>query len=409
MTMSRARDFIGKALGLLVAVVTGGCDMAASPDGGGGDPQRRVVTIAESGATNNATLSIPRYKIYQQEGAPERLWVGLGMESGDDTFFSADGGESWTAVAAMGWEYHMSLDGNADGFVHFIDRGDPAATYHRLRGTEFQPEHRTMFSDFGGETTSGNIAVNGREVVIFTRNQESDRDPIHYHRSTDNGETWESGTIAGTGNPSNLRHRIGSVIVDGEISLAYWRAGGAEDGDTVTLFRWNGSEFEQLDHVYTTAARSPWTREYAVTQDSAGTIHLVTWDLVDGEKVVRHSRRTLESEWSDPETVVRWDNDEIMPQLSAVGDRIVLVYQYSSESSEDADAQAFYRVWSPETGWAREGRRLSSDDSGAVRYPIAPQEVSPGSEFIPVVWTEARSGLLSDGYAVRYTPLALER
>ena len=382
--------------------------MAASPDVSGGNPGRPIVTVAESGATNNATLSIPRYKIYQQEGAPERLRVGLGMESGYDTFFSNDGGKTWTAVSAMGWEYHMSMAGNSDGLVHFIDRGEPAATYHRLHDRTFQPEHRTSFADYGDETTSGNIAVDGHEVVVFTRNQGDDGDPIHYHRSTDDGETWESGTVPGTGNPSNLRHRIGSAVIDGEITLVYWKGGGTDDGDTVTLFRWNGSAFEQVDHVYSTAARSPWTREYALTQDASGIIHLVTWDRVDGRKVVRHTRRTLDTDWSEPETVVAWDNDEIMPQLSAVGDRVVLVYQYHPSSSDDADAQAFYKVWTPDSGWRSEGTRLSGEDSGGVRYPIAPQRVPAGSDFVPVVWTESVSGLLSSGYAVRYTSLSID-
>lgn len=396
-----------RLLKVFVAVATSGSDIAASAGSAAGSTGRSIMSIAASGATENATLSIPRYKIYQQPGAPDRLWVGLGMKSGADTFYSDDGGSTWTPIAEMGWEYHMSMDGNSDGFVHFIDRGKPAAAYHRLEGTSFQPEHGTSFSDYGGGTTSGNIAVNGHEIVVFTRNQEDDRDPIHFHRSTDNGRTWGDGLVAGTGNSFNLRHRMGSLVVDGEITLAYWQGGGAETGDTVTLFRWNGSEFARVDHVYTTVARCQWTREYAVTQDASGRIHLVTWDLVDGKKVLRHTRRTLASDWSPPETIVTGDSNSILPQLSAVGERVLLLYLYNGDSSTPADAQAHYRFWNPEAGWS-EAALASGPDSDAVRYPVAPQRVAPGSDLIPVVWTEGTSFLWLKDHAVRYTAIPLD-
>lgn len=358
-----------------------GCDSASFSDEIVSTPGIRETTIKSSGASENATLSIPRYKIYQHLRSPNRLWVALGSSDGSDTFYSEDGGETWRTLASTGWEYHMSLAGDESGRVHFIDRGKPAAKYYRLINGEI--EQRSSFADYGRATTSGNVAAVGSEVVVFTRNRDDDRDPVHYHRSTDAGETWHAGEVKGTGNANGLRHRIGSVVIDGQITLAYWKAGGAPTGDTVTLFRWDGDEFARLESEFTTSTRSDWTRQYAITQDAAGTVHLVIWDRVDGRRVLLHSTRTLDSAWSPAETVVEWEADDIHAQLSACGNGVAMVYLYNSRSTDPEDALPYFRAWNAEDGWG-EGLVLSS--TGGARYPIAPQIVAPESPFIPIVW-----------------------
>jgi len=359
----------------------------------------RERAIIESGGMHSSTLSIPRYKIYQDPLRPQFLWVGVSVEDGPDTFFSSDSGGTWTDVASVGWEFHMSMAGNPDQYVHFVDRGTPAAVYRRLYRTSLQPEAETRFADYGENTTSGNLAVNGREVVVFTRNQDDNSDPVHFHRSTDNGETWEDGVVPGTGNDPNIRHRIGSCVIDGEIALAYWKGGRNGTTDTVTLFRWDGEAFSPLAGSFTTQTRSDWTRQYSVAQDSNGVIHLALWDEVDGKYVVRHSRRTINSDWTSPETVLSWDNEEIHPQISAFGDKTVLLYLSNPESSSSEDALVYLRMWDPAGGWGP-GIRVSSGQGGGARFPVSPQQIPSNSPFIPIIWTV--------GEAVRFVAQPIE-
>jgi len=349
-------------------------------------PSERVLVESRAGA--GSTLSIPRYKLFQDPGSPERIWAGLSLDGeGGDTFLTVDGGDTWTTVASIGWEMHMSLAGNDSGYVHFIDRGSPTARYLRLDHDTFEPDAATGFTDYGNQTTSGNVAVHGNVVVVFTRNRDDNSAPVHWHRSTDNGSSWQHGVVHGTGNDSDGLHRIGSCVIDGEVALVYWKETGAQE-DTITLHRWNGTAFARLDGSYATSTSSPYTRQFAITQDAAGLIHLVAWDIVDGRRVVRHSTRRLDGAWSQARTIVEWENDDIHPQLSAYGDRVLLLYLYNPDSSDASRAQVYYSVWNPETEWQSSGTPLYGGERAGARYPTAPQVTSPHSTFVPVMWSQ---------------------
>ncbi|ORC32640.1 hypothetical protein B4O97_15895 [Marispirochaeta aestuarii] len=365
-------------------------------------PSSEIVTIKASGANKDSLLGIPRYKIVQSSLDPKKIWLAMESDSGLDTYYSSDGGDSWNWSDSQGWERHLSIARDGDDNIHFINRGDPGE-YLRLvnknGSLEFNPAIE-IDAYTQNDQTSGNINAVGSDVIIFTRNANDDQDAVKYYRSTNNGESWNGPYEIFT---PVRESRIGSVIIDGAIALVSWNEGSGTSGDpnTIKIYRYdndtNGfsADTDAIDIIWD----DNMTRQYSTTQTQDGWIHVVWVDQVQGEEKdyqIRHSYKKWRDSWPTSVTVEASYQVEMFPLLSAWGNSLFMVYI--------DEAKVYLKEWNFEDGWASERLLISAQDA-KCRYVQIPQYLPADADSLPIVWLEQIGA--TDDYSVNYKAIYL--
>ncbi|MFW6232296.1 MAG: hypothetical protein ACOC37_04505, partial [Spirochaetota bacterium] len=376
-----------------------------------------IMTVRSSGT--ESTLPNPRYKIYQHPQWPGNVWVIAMSTSGPDMYFSNDGGASWSGFYRSGWDGHASLSGGwveehgSQVYIHVADRPTSGgeARYERYRFStqeEFEEGEdrlvRTFSGDFGEEATA-NVAANGNEVVVFTRISNWTSGRIYAHRSIDNGESFER-TEVDDGRIFERIHRIGSTVVDGQITLFVWeglRDSGSElsEAAQIHLFRWDGEGFAPYGPSIETEAEYALTRFYTMTQDRGGRIHVMWREGAYNVPYIQHVyREPQDTSWSGPYTLGPvHSEDEHNPAVTAVDDGVVVVYQRNEGPSE---GRLHYQRWTESAGWS--GEQLISDEGESYWHAHGPAVAAEGSGFVPIIWNQKDGSYNSTG-PLRYMAL----
>lgn len=352
---------------------------------------------------DGALLGYPRYKLCMRPGLPQHLYLIFGNAQGAslvDSYFSGNGGASWTGLGTGGWDYHASASVDSDGVLHTGTRYDPDwPTDHHDAGVARYRRYTTSWqtaitftSDVDNSATAHVLAVpDSAVVVVFVRdshNLSTNPGRIYAYRSTDHGATFGSGALVYTASDTTYK-RIGSCLIDGQPALTVFDTSGGYGH--VRIFRWNGSSFAALsDNDLQMSSDSQYGRDYSVCYTTDGRIHCVWKDVNGSEYLLRHSYRTLTGTWSSPVTVHDIANDNV-DGYCTIGSRGTEVYAPFTYGN-GTYIGAYYRKYTPSGGWESAVEVSDSGDGDVHSYVAIPQVIPASYDYLPIAWCVGELG-----------------
>src|SRR3990172_4982883 len=310
-----------------------------------------VVHAGNNYVAEFALTGIPRYKLALHPNDPMHLYLMFGNDGDDtmvDSYHSTNGGATWSSLGSCGWDYHVSLSIDSNGYLHTGSRWadgwpvDPANHYtgvpsYRRYTTQWQTDMH-FIADIA--TGTAHVLCHGSDVWLFVRDHASATGNIYVYRSTDGGASFGAGTLVYTAASATWK-RIGSCVIADAPALTVWEQAGGNC--PIKIFRWNSSSFAAVvNNTLVTTSTSELTRSYSISESLDGTIHCVWYDIVSTVYVLRHSYRTLAGSWSTPATLHSYAADtNSSPSITTRGNEVYLLY------IDDAGSYiaGYYRRW----------------------------------------------------------------